>query len=193
MSPKFWIVKLKIFLFLINMRLNRILIIATFPGVIVHEWAHKTMCDLFNIKVYKVSYLSLKGNINGYVLHDEPQKYYQAFWISIGPLFLNSLLAIIFTFIALNFYSDNLLISSILFWIAFSIGLHAFPSSTDANNLLSFSKKCLKRWYNPLNLLHLLTFPLVFLFWIMNKLKYFGIDIVYAIFLIYITICFHLC
>lgn len=167
---------------------GRILNTLTFPGIIVHEWAHKTMCDFFNIRVYKVSYLSLRGNINGYVMHDEPEKYYQTFWISIGPLFLNSLLTIVFTFIALNFYLDNLLIYSIIFWIAFSIGFHAFPSNVDANNLLSYSKKCLKKWYNPFNFLHLLTFPLVFLIWIMNKLKCFGIDIVYAIFLIYITI-----
>jgi len=170
------------------MRLNKILAILTFPGIIVHEWAHKTMCNLFNIKVYKVNYLSLRGNINGYVLHDKPENYFQAFLISVGPLFLNSLIAIIFTFIALNFYIENTFIFSLLLWISFSVGLHAFPSNGDADSLLSYSKACLKKWYNPLNLLHLLTFPIALIIWIMNKLKYFGVDIVYAIFLICIII-----
>jgi len=170
------------------MRLNKILATLTFPGIIVHEWAHKTMCNLFNIRVYKVNYLSLRGNVNGYVLHDNPENYFQAFLISTGPLFLNSLMTIIFTLIAINFYSENTFVFLLLLWISFSIGLHSFPSNGDADSLLSYSKSCLKKWYNPLNLLHLLTFPIALFIFIVNKLKYIGVDLVYTIFLIYVTI-----
>jgi hypothetical protein len=36
--------------------------------------------------------------------------------------------------------------------------------------------------------LHLLTFPLVFIVWIMNELKFFWLDALYSFLLIYVTI-----
>ncbi|MDD3032903.1 MAG: metalloprotease family protein [Candidatus Pacebacteria bacterium] len=167
--------------------LNNIVTILTFPGVIVHEWAHKTMCELFGVKVHKVVYFSLLGRNNGYVLHDEPNNYAQVFGISVGPLFFNSLLTVISTIIAVQFFREDFLYYFLL-WLAFSIGMHAFPSNGDAKNLMNYSKNVLKKWYNPLNWFHLLTFPLVFLIWIMNELKIFWLDAAYSFLLIYVTI-----
>lgn len=65
----------------------------TFPGVIVHEWAHKKFCDWNGVKVEKVVYFRF-GNPAGYVMHEEPKKYNQIFWISAGPLIINSVLTI---------------------------------------------------------------------------------------------------
>ncbi len=167
--------------------INKIITILTFPGVIAHEWAHKTMCELFGVKVHKVIYFS-PHDVSGCVVHDEPRRYDQVFWISMGPLFLNSLLTVIFTIIAMNFFEKDLLLSCLFFWIAFSCGLHSFPSDADAKNLLSYSKNALRKWYNPINWLHLLTFPLVFIVWIMNELKFFWLDALYSFLLIYVTI-----
>ena len=33
-----------------------IIALLTFPGVIVHEFAHKLFCDIFNVPVYYVNY-----------------------------------------------------------------------------------------------------------------------------------------
>lgn len=167
---------------------KRIISIFTFPGVIIHEGAHKIMCDFFGIKVYKVVYFSPMSNTLGYVQHEEPQKYYQTFGISVGPFLFNSLLAIIFSIIAANFFEKDSFLCLFFFWLALSSGMHAFPSDGDAQNLLRQSKQALKQWYNPAKYGHLLTFPFVFLIWIINELKILGIDFFYALSLIYLTI-----
>ena len=35
--------------------------LATFPGVIVHEWAHQLLCHWFGVKVIDVSYLRFQN------------------------------------------------------------------------------------------------------------------------------------
>lgn len=54
----------------------------TFPGVIIHEWAHKKFCEWLGILVHKVVYFRF-GNPAGYVLHEPPKTYKQTFWISV--------------------------------------------------------------------------------------------------------------
>jgi hypothetical protein len=36
-----------------------IISLLTFPGVIVHEWAHKIACNLFDVAVFRVVYFKL--------------------------------------------------------------------------------------------------------------------------------------
>jgi len=40
--------------------------LVTFPGIILHEWAHKFFCDRTGVPVYKTCYFRL-GNPAGYV------------------------------------------------------------------------------------------------------------------------------
>ncbi len=151
----------------------------TFPGIIIHEWAHKKYCDWTDINVRKVVYFQF-ANPAGYVIHDEPQKYSQIFWISTGPLIINSLLAIIISYFATQTQPESFLFY-LLVWIAISSGMHAFPSDQDARHIFDKSKTLLK---NGGSKLHYLTYPFYALIWIANKLRFLWFDFFYAIALV---------
>lgn len=97
----------------------------TFPGVIIHEWAHKKFCEWLSVSVHEIRYFRF-GNPVGYVLHEEPKTYKQTFWISVGPLIINSVLAILFSFIASQVIPESFFYY-LLFWIAISSGMRLFP------------------------------------------------------------------
>ncbi len=118
--------------------------ILTFPGVIVHEIAHRLFCDLVKIPVYKVSYFRL-GNPAGYVVHGPVDGLRKSFLISIGPLLMNSALCVLLTFSAiLPVYilevKEYSFVFNILIWVGFSIGMHAFPSNDDMQNFVQAVK-----------------------------------------------------
>src|SRR5438132_94908 len=66
--------------------------ILTFPGVIVHEMAHRIFCDLCGVPVYKACYFRV-GNPAGYVLHAPVSDLRSSFFISVGPIMVNTLLS----------------------------------------------------------------------------------------------------
>jgi hypothetical protein len=106
----------------------------TFPGVIVHEWAHLVFCKLTGTPVLKVCYFRL-GNPAGYVIHQQPRSVWRHILIGIGPFFVNTLIALLMgTAIAPKFIGFNHLTPAIcvLLWLAISIGMHSFPSMGDA-------------------------------------------------------------
>jgi len=147
----------------------------TFPGVILHEWAHKIFCDWSGITVYKVVYFRI-GNPAGYVTHQLPKQYNQIFWISVGPLVINSLVAIL-----LGYFASQTNLGSplyyLLYWLAISAGMHAFPSDLDASYIFNESKNLLK---NGGSILHYLAYPFFWLIFIANKLRFFWFDLLYA-------------
>lgn len=153
--------------------------IITFPGVIVHEWAHKKFCDWLKVTVHKVVYFRF-GNPAGYVQHEQPTKYNQIFWISIGPLIVNSVVTILFGVFASQTLPDSWLYG-VLVWLALSVGMHSFPSDQDMTHISSASKAALKQ---DGSFLHYLAFPFVWLVWIANKLRFFWFDVIYAVLLI---------
>ncbi len=110
----------------------------TFPGVVFHEFAHKKFCDWFGVYVFKVSYFRL-GNPVGQVIHAQPTKYRQVFWISSGPLIINTLIGITASFLAFHGHIDQYWKIGII-WISFSAGIHAFPSDHDMDNIIDASK-----------------------------------------------------
>lgn len=121
----------------------------TFPGIIVHEIAHKFFCDIMKVPVCKVRYFSL-SNPAGYVIHGPTNNLQQAFFISIGPLIINTIFCVLLTFPAMfpifilsakNYHS----IFSLLLWLGISIGMHAFPSQEDMDAFLALLKKNKKR------------------------------------------------
>ncbi|MDD5050622.1 MAG: hypothetical protein PHV93_02670 [Candidatus Pacebacteria bacterium] len=114
----------------------------TFPGVVFHEYSHKKFCDWHGVYVFKVSYFRF-GNPVGQVIHAEPSKYRQVFWISVGPLIGNTFIAILSSFLA--FYGNiDLYWKLFLIWISFSAGIHAFPSDQDTDNIIDASKRALR-------------------------------------------------
>lgn len=148
----------------------------TFPGVIIHEWAHKKFCNWTGVVVQKVVYFRF-GNPAGYVIHERPQKYSQIFWISTGPLIINSLLTIILSYIASQIQPESFLYY-LLLWIAISVGMHAFPSDQDASHIFNESKTLLK---NGGSALHYFAYPFYALIWLANKLRFIWFDLWYAI------------
>ena len=109
----------------------------TFPGVIVHEIAHRIFCHLTGVPVYDVRYFKVAGHPSGYVIHGHPKNLRSAFLISIGPLIVNTLLCALLGFVGvvpiliLNDAAPQFA-SGIMLWLGISIGMHAFPSNHDA-------------------------------------------------------------
>ena len=111
----------------------------TFPGVIVHELAHKLFCDFTKTKVLEVKYFRF-GNPAGYVVHEIPTNVWKHMLIGVGPLFFNTCLG---AFIGLA--SSPLrhakgvggVFFGLLTWLAVSIAMHSFPSTGDAKSIWS--------------------------------------------------------
>lgn len=161
---------------------GQLISLITFPGVIVHEWAHKKFCDWFGVKVHEVAYLKFWQKTAGYVIHETPATFKQTFWVSVGPLIVNSLGCIILSAIASQTIPDSFL-NYLIFWLALSIGAHSFPSDHDASNILERSKQHIKEEGSAL---HYLSYPFFLLIWLANKLSFFWFDFIYAFLLMQI-------
>ncbi len=120
--------------------------ILTFPGVILHEMAHKFFCDHFNIKVSQVKYFSFGGisgsGISGIVHHEHVSNENHNAIIALSPLLINSLAALIISmpYISIllhgaDFVEELSFIDYFLIWVAFSCGFASLPSSTDLNSI----------------------------------------------------------
>ena len=153
---------------------NWLVSIVTFPGVIIHEFAHKIFCNITGVHVQKVRYWRL-GNPVGYVIHDEPTHLYQTFFISIGPLIVNSLVAVALAYVSLR-VPTSLAGRIILVWIGFAAGACAFPSDADAQNVVRKGG--------------FLLWPLFAIVWLANKLRFFYFDFLYAVLLLLIGFSF---
>lgn len=154
----------------------------TFPGVMVHEWAHKNACQRFGIPVYEVVYFKF-GNPAGYVNHAEPTRFREAFAISGAPFVLNSALAVLFM-IPFSFLQNVAAggaapagwLSLVLAWLALSVGMHAVPSRGDARNVW---RRMRADW--RLSPLVLLAAPVVLAIYLFDLLRFFWADALYAI------------
>ncbi len=156
-----------------------VIAITTFPGVIVHEAAHMFFCKVRHVAVLDFCFFRI-GNPAGYVIHEEIGDFNTAFLVCTGPLFINSLLCILICFPAfmpVRMFQIEHYLSYFLLWLGVSIGMHAFPSTHDANNLFHHAKKAAK----SLNPLALLSFPLVLLIYLANVLSMFWADYLYGI------------
>lgn len=112
----------------------------TFPGVMLHEFAHAWACRRLGIRVLKVCYLRL-GNPLGYVLHEQPEYAAQHIMVAVAPFFVSTSAAL-----AVSLVSSLLAASPaaakfrdlavpVGAWLSFSMALHAFPSSGDGDAL----------------------------------------------------------
>ena len=160
--------------------------LATFPGILVHEWAHKKSCDYFGIRVHDVAYLNIKGLFNskseplGYVCHSASSSRSYTFWISFSPLIVNSILAIAFGYIAANL-TKNFTVILILYWLGLSVGIHAFPSYQDAQNVLQQDRL---RLGNKESIIQYWYYFLFSLIWTLNGFRRWWIDLIYSVALV---------
>jgi len=145
----------------------------TFPGIIIHELAHKLLCDFTGVPVYKVCYFRL-GNPPGYVVHGSINRYWQALFITTAPFTINT--AIAFVLYALAFTVTGGIATYILVWLGISIAMHSFPSSEDADGLWRYSRKAV--WRDPLALAG---FPIVGLIKLSRVLRIIWFDLIYAV------------
>lgn len=122
------------------MNARLIVSLLTFPGVVVHEYAHAWACRRLGIRVVKVCYLRL-GNPLGYVLHEQPRYAVQHIMVAVAPFFVSTLAALIVSLLAALFVTnppsaecrDIVVLAGA--WLSFSMALHAFPSSGDGDAL----------------------------------------------------------
>lgn len=114
-----------------------VITIFTFPGVIVHEFAHQIFCRWMRVAIFDVCYFRI-GTPAGYVVHEKPRTEMQHLVIGIGPFLVNTIIGALIAFPAaipvLKFDSGNLL-DYALVWLGVSIAMHAFPSTGDAQSI----------------------------------------------------------
>jgi hypothetical protein len=136
--------------------------------------------------VYEVVYFNfrslsaVRSGTLGYVVHAEPKRFSHAFWISIGPLFINSTLAIAFGHVAFHLV-NGFFTRLVLCWVAISIGMYAFPSDQDARNVFEWSKREIGRKRVTL---HHLSYPFYWVICFINGLRRSWVDFTYAAMLI---------
>jgi hypothetical protein len=153
--------------------------LATFPGVIIHEAAHLLFCKWARVPVFDVCFFRF-GNPAGYVVHQEPTKFSTSFFISMGPFFVNSLLCIVLcfpAFVPVRIFDRPDPVSYFLLWLGLSIGMHAFPSTGDANVLWKQARKAAAK----LNPLAIVSLPLVGVLYLANFGRIFWLDLMYGI------------
>lgn len=155
-----------------------IITLVTFPGVIVHEFAHQLFCRLFKVPVFKVVYFKT-GNPAGYVLHEAPQNKWQSIMISIGPFFVNTIIGAIIALPAalpvFRFNTGNFL-DYVLIYLGVSIAMHSFPSTGDANAIWQAIHQKQTKWW-----IKIVGYPVVGLIYAGSIGSFFWLDLLYGI------------
>lgn len=108
--------------------------IVTFPGVIVHEFAHQLFCRLCGVAVFEVKYFQTSNPV-GYVKHEPVRNPVHQLLIGTGPFIVNTLLALLIAFpaaIPVFLFNEGTLLDYLLLYLGMAIGMHAFPSTGDA-------------------------------------------------------------
>ena len=109
----------------------------TFPGVIVHEFAHKLFCHLTGTKVIQVCYFRF-GKPAGFVIHEHPSTVWKHILVGVGPFFVNTVIGLLIGLSALflkHLMGKESVAFIVLIWLAVSIAMHSFPSTGDARNI----------------------------------------------------------
>lgn len=156
-----------------------IITILTFPGVIVHEFAHMLFCKIRGVAVLDVCFFRL-GNPAGYVVHEETKDFTTTFLVAVGPFIVNSLLCMVICFPVLfpiRIFEVEDMLSYAMLWLGISIGMHAFPSTGDAAALYQQAKKAA----STLHPLAIISFPLVAAIYVANALRFFWLDYIYGV------------
>lgn len=152
--------------------------IATFPGVIVHEAAHFLFCRRFGLAILDVCWFRV-GNPAGYVVHEEPRDFRAAFFVSLGPFFLNTFLCLLFcsaAFLPIHELGVRDPLGYFFAWLGLSIGMHAFPSGQDLSNLRELAPAARREG----SVLAILSYPVVWLLTLANLGRFFWLDYLYG-------------
>jgi hypothetical protein len=156
----------------------KIILLISAPGVIVHELAHALFCLLSGVKIRRITLFRFQ-EVAGMVVHDEPKGFFSSFFISFGPLIVNSYLAMFFL---AQISAPYRWLDILWLYLGLVIALQAIPSTGDAKSLKIMARR--NFWKNPLVLL---LYPLVLVLLLLNFLKRWYFDWLYAFFLLYIA------
>jgi hypothetical protein len=106
-------------------------------GVFLHELGHKIFCDIFKVKVFEVKYFnwhSDEDGVEGWVVHEKPKHLHQSLFITLGPMFTNGIVLLLFISVV-NFFQINILFS-IFYGVIIGLLTSLFPSKPDIVNVL---------------------------------------------------------
>jgi len=151
----------------------------TFPGVIIHEAAHLFFCKLFRLRVFNVCFFRF-GNPAGYVIHENSENFTAQFFVSMGPFLVNTVLCVIFCTAAfLPVWELKVAdpLAYFFYWLGLSIGMHAFPSTTDLSHLWKAAPALAKKG----NLLAIVSLPLCAVLVVLNYGRVIWADLGYGI------------
>lgn len=166
------------------MRLGSLLAL---PGVVIHELGHYLFCRLCGAPVQEVVFFEASGP-SGYVVHGIPKRLRQHAIIVFGPLVLNTSLAFLLFRAAVSNLGPaeadlarglpiRALETILATGLGWSIGLQAIPSRADATSLWDVALDRLRAG----NLFALLALPCAGLFLLINRLRRYWIDWLYAL------------
>jgi hypothetical protein len=145
------------------------------PGVIVHELGHVFFCILSGVKIHRLVLFRFSRTA-GYVVHDEPKSSFQALFIALGPLLINSATTLYLFSLVTKPYQT--LANGLYLWLGITIGLQAIPSNGDAKALLTTTNHAIAR--NPLAIV---IYPVTLIIFLLNLLKRLYIDFLFVAFL----------
>jgi len=155
-----------------------VITLLTFPGVIVHEFAHQLFCRLYKVPVFEVVYFQL-GNPAGYVMHEAVKNKAQGTMISVGPFIVNTLIGALVSLPAalpmFRFHTATPL-DYVLIYLGVSIAMHAFPSTGDANVIWNSVKE---PGTSPL--MKVIAYPIVGLIYLGSLGSFFWLDLIYGV------------
>lgn len=158
---------------------GEIISVASFPGIIVHEFAHMLFCRIRKVAVLEACYFRV-GNPAGYVVHESTTNFTTTFLVSMGPFFVNTLLCLLIclpAYMPVKYFDLDHPFSYFLIWLGVSIGMHAIPSNQDASIIFSQAKEKVKER----NILAIISFPLVGLIYLFNILRVVWADVIYGV------------
>jgi hypothetical protein len=162
---------------------GQIIALFTFPGVIVHEWSHATMCRLREIPVHEICYFQF-GDPSGYVSHDTPTDFWNTFLISFAPLLFGPVVAFWPGVICFLSYTTGgtriggIYIDVMLLWFVGSVLFHTFPSSDDAKIVWNACTKEVRKKH-PLTLV---AFPLAAAVYLISEFRPYSFIVILVVF-----------
>ena len=103
----------------------------TFPGAVVHEWAHAAAARSRGLRVRDVVLFRPLANPAGYVRHDRARRPGDALAIAIAPFVLNTVLALLAALPFAPALGYGWEAGAVVLWLSWSLALHALPSFED--------------------------------------------------------------
>jgi hypothetical protein len=156
------------------------------PGIVLHELSHYYFCRMVGADVHEVCFFSF-GYPAGYVVHTAPRRFRAHLVIVMGPLLINSAIAVLLFGAAIatwrelvpldpHDWAPGVLRLSVAVWLGLVAALQALPSTGDAISLWQVAK-----WHgrngNPLALL---AYPIALSIQLTNWLRAVWVDWLYT-------------